>query len=320
MKKSILFFLTLTMFIVLFACGKDKKNPIEPSKKIEIITTVPKAAYIGDTITVVGKNFGEIQGTNFVSFAGTLAKEYITWCDNEIVVKVPEGAESGKLWIEVNDEKSNEVDFIIKESSIEDGAVTDIDGNVYKTVKIGNQLWMAENLNVSRYRNGDTISYLPIDADWRVAGNKREGAWCYYNNEIVNGVIYGKLYNWYAVNDARGLAPEGWHIPTEEELISLTNYLGGDIIAGGKLKEAGTAHWLSPNTGATNSSGFAALPGGQRYPQGGFYSMRNNGYWWSATEHFGLFSKEFVIFSNYAYLNISFNSNDLGLSVRCIKD
>ena len=113
MKKSILMLLTLTMFIVLFACGKDKENPIEPSKKVDIITSVPKAAFVGDNITIIGTNFGESHGTGFVFFAGTKATDYTSWSDNEIVVKVPEGAESGKLWLEVNGEKSNEVDFIV---------------------------------------------------------------------------------------------------------------------------------------------------------------------------------------------------------------
>ena len=143
-------------------------------------------------------------------------------------------------------------------NNIDDNCNGQVDENCIPTVTICDQVWMAKNLDVTTYRNGDVISQVTDPTAWNALTT---GAWCYYNNDPANGTIYGKLYNWYAVNDPRGLAPTGWHIPTEGELIALSDCLGGQEVAGGKLKETGTAHWLSPNI-ATNETGFTALPGG----------------------------------------------------------
>ena len=158
--------------------------------------------------------------------------------------------------------------------------LTDIDGNVYNTITIGNQTWTKKNLNVSKYRNGDVIPQVTDATQW---DSLTTGAWCYYSNNSSNGTTYGKLYNWYAVNDPRGLAPVGYHIPSQAEWNILINYLGGSSVAGGKMKEVGTTHWLSPNTGATNISGFTGLPGGYKIGNGTFYSISDFGYWWSST-------------------------------------
>ena len=127
-------------------------------------------------------------------------------------------------------------------------------------VTIGTQVWMSSNLNVIKYRNGDTIPMVSNQTKW---ANLTTGAWCYYLNKSANGKVVGRLYNWYAVNDSRGLAPLGWHIPSEPEWQTLTTFLGGQLIAGGKMKSTSIL-WNAPNTGATNSSGFTALPGGKR--------------------------------------------------------
>lgn len=157
--------------------------------------------------------------------------------------------------------------------------VTDIDGNVYKTVKIGTQEWMAENLTVERYRNGDRI--LTIDEK-----NKTSqfdiGAWCYYDNNAENGKTYGKLYDWDAVNDSRGLAPEGWHIPSDAEWAELINFLGGENAAGGKLKAASL--WQKPNSGANDEYGFCALPGGFLSYRLDFFSLGESCSFWSSTK------------------------------------
>ena len=153
--------------------------------------------------------------------------------------------------------------------------VTDIDGNTYKTVKIGNQIWMAENLKVTHYRNGDIIPNVTNNFEWAYLST---GAWCVHDNDGSYANTYGYLYNWYAVNDIRNIAPEGWHVPTDEEWKELEMYLGMSQTEaddtgyrgtneGGKLKEAGTTHWETPNTGATNETGFSALPGGCRSNQ-----------------------------------------------------
>ncbi len=146
-------------------------------------------------------------------------------------------------------------------------------------VRIGTQIWMTRNLNVSRYRNGDPIPQVQDPSAWAALTT---GAWCYYENNTVNGTTYGKLYNWYAVNDPRGLAPTGYHVPSDGEWTTLTTFLGGESVAGGKMKA--TTLWNSPNTGATNSSGFTGLPGGIRNRFGSIFDIGFNGNWWSSSE------------------------------------
>ena len=200
---------------------------------------------------------------------------------------------------------------------IETGNLTDIDGNVYKTIKIGSQWWMAENLKVTKYRNGDPIPNVTVNVSWAALTS---GAYCWYNNDATtNKVTYGGLYNWYAVIDKRIIAPTGWHIPTLAEFTTLVNYLGGAV--GGKLKETGSTHWASPNTGATNESGYTALPGGLRGINGKFYSILEFGYWWSTSE----FNANNAHSSHYLYSTGSNSSGGnyqkyYGFSVRCIKD
>lgn len=202
-----------------------------------------------------------------------------------------------------------------------DNTVTDIDGNVYKTVKIGTQIWMAENLRVSRYRNGDKIQNVVDDQKWREADY---GAWCFYENEAANNSIYGKLYNWFAVNDIRGLAPKGWHVPSDDEWEMLTNYLGGEDIVADKLKETGTAHWIGLNETATNESGFSALPGGYRGDHNGTSDyLGYSGYWWSSTENYE--GNALYRFLRCYYYNSSlsrgrYNYKSSGYSVRCLMD
>ena len=197
--------------------------------------------------------------------------------------------------------------------------VTDIDGNVYQTLTICNQTWTKSNLNVSKYRNGDLIPQVTDPTAW---ANLTTGAWCYYNNDPTNGAVYGKLYNWYAVNDPRGLAPLGYHIPTDAEWTSLINCLGGEAVAGGKMKEAGTGLWLTPNTGATNESGFTGLPGGYRGFNGSFNSISRNCYWWSSSEYDtmdGLFYYLYYNINGGNAFRYNYNKKD-GFSIRCIKD
>jgi uncharacterized protein (TIGR02145 family) len=190
-------------------------------------------------------------------------------------------------------------------------------------VTIGSQTWSARNLDVDHYRNGDIIPQVTDATQWT---NLTTGAWCYYNNDPANGPIYGKLYNWYAVNDPRGLAPSGYHIPTDNEWTILTNYLGGLNVAGSKMKETGTSHWSYPNSDATNSSGFNAIPGGFRdYSLGIFFSRTVFGYWWSSTS--GASTSNFNTNKYYRQLHSdsgvvtrdAFYASS-GYSVRCIKD
>ena len=185
-------------------------------------------------------------------------------------------------------------------------------------VTICSQVWTLYNLDVTTYRNGDSIPQVPDTAVW---SHLTSGAWRYYNNNPANNATYGKLYNWYAVNDSRGLAPQGWHVPSEAEWTKLVDTcLGGSPIAGSKMKEIGTAHWTSPNAGATNSSGFTALGGGYFF-QGLFYDFGNNGFWWSVTENSTLNATGFILGSAFAGAYVSpFNEKISGFSVRLIKD
>ncbi|CAN5801638.1 fibrobacter succinogenes major paralogous domain-containing protein [soil metagenome] len=180
-------------------------------------------------------------------------------------------------------------------------------------VKIGTQVWMKKDLTTSNYRNGDKIPQVKDLAKW---AKLTTGAWCWYNNDPR----YGKLYNWYAVNDPRGLAPVGWHIPTDADWNSLTAYLGGFTVAGGKMKETGTTHWLTPNADATNSSGFTALPGGLRYDQGQFIDVGHYGYWWSANESGTQSGSCRFLTYFYGTLSASADYKPTGFSVRCLKD
>jgi uncharacterized protein (TIGR02145 family) len=195
--------------------------------------------------------------------------------------------------------------------------VTDIDGNVYNTVTIGDQVWMAENLCVTRYRNGDTIANVRSNEEW---SNLEGGAYCNYNDDTSAAHLYGRLYNWYAVNDPRNIAPEGWHIPNPDEVTTLMTHLGGDTVAGARLKESGIRHWLFANGAATNESGFSALPGGYRFYEGTFHTCGSNGYWWSGGRSYELYAWSPRLYTYFADVERDLLNRNLGLSVRCVKD
>jgi uncharacterized protein (TIGR02145 family) len=210
--------------------------------------------------------------------------------------------------------------------------VTDIDGNVYYTVPIGNQCWIQSNLMVSKYRNGDSIPTGLSNSAWE---NTTSGAYAIYNNDPVNDSLYGKLYNHYAVTDSRGLCPTGWHVPSDGEWNILVKYLDPNAdtvcvncvqssIAGGALKSMATqptsGGWNSPNTGATNSSGFTALPGGARDGLGNFYYMPARGDLWSSSVSSGSDAGSRVLRHSIRDIDRSFTSRTSGFSVRCLKD
>lgn len=205
--------------------------------------------------------------------------------------------------------------------------VTDIDGNVYHTVTIGTQVWMVENLKTTKYRDGTSIPNVTDNTEWI---NLTTGAYCDYNNTPSNSSTYGRLYNWYAATNARNIAPTGWHVPTHADWSTLTTYLGGESVAGGKLKEIGTTHWQSPNTGATNEAGFTALPGGYRHGNkefggfvgdgGGFYEIGLLGLWWSATEIGATDAWYRVMFYDGSNVGKDDFVKEVGFSVRCVRD
>ena len=196
-------------------------------------------------------------------------------------------------------------------------SVIDFEGNIYDVIRIGTQLWTKENLKATKYNNGDPIPSVSDSLTWN---HLTTGAVCDYDTP-ANSVIYGKLYNLYAVNDSRNICPTGWHVPKPTEWSTLLTYLGWDSSTGGKLKETGLAHWAYPNTGATNESGFTALPGGMRFPQGSV-DIRQEGYWWAASSDIieiampGLFYNR----SDFNFAGGPHGDSINGLSVRCLKD
>jgi uncharacterized protein (TIGR02145 family) len=194
---------------------------------------------------------------------------------------------------------------------------TDIEGNSYQTQSIGNQIWMSENLKVSKYRNGESISTGLSDVNW---SSTTTGAYAVYNNDAANNISYGKLYNWYAIADPRNVCPTGWHVPSDAEWTTLTTFLGGESVAGGKMKSTGTQFWVSPNVGATNESNFTGLPGGYRYDSGTYGYSGGLGAWWSSTPQDSNNAWYRYLFYYYG-VAYRFDSNKhYGYSVRCIKD
>ena len=201
---------------------------------------------------------------------------------------------------------SNQIEFstLNKEDSLLEG------------VKIGTQIWTTKNLDVSTYRNGDTIRHASTQQEWQDAASKGEGAWCYYNHDPKNGEVYGKLYNWHAVKNSRILAPSGYHIPSDLEWSLLTEYLGGEEIAGFKMKS--TSGWANDGNG-NNSSGFNGLPGGDCDDYGFFY-ISAYGYWWSSSEVKANLAWYRSLYNGYTRVNRNFKYENNGFSVRCLRD
>ncbi|MFC0875519.1 FISUMP domain-containing protein [Saccharicrinis sp. FJH2] len=196
--------------------------------------------------------------------------------------------------------------------------VTDIDSNNYNMVIIGKQIWMEENLRVTRYNDGEQIELVTDGTEWRY---QNKPAYCWYDNDsTANAKLYGALYNWHTVNTGK-LCPFGWHVPSEEEWITLFEYLGGDTIAGSKLKETGNIHWTTANTDATNESKFTALPGGYRAVDGNFYHLGFKGHWWSSTSSSDTHAIKVDVNAENGVINSGGGNKSMGgVSVRCIKD
>ena len=282
--------------------------------KIPVITEItPDSGEAGFDIYIKGKYFRAFQDSSFVSFNGLRSWVYNLWSDSLISCVVPYDTKTGKLWIDKKGLKSNQVDFTF---------IPNLSGKI----KIGEQIWMDKNLNTDHYRNGDLIPQVQNEVQWK---NLTTGAWCYYNNDSANGAIYGKLYNWYAVNDPRGLAPDGWHVPSDSEWVDLYNYIRiifPRCFPGQKMKETGTEHWKYTSLSVTNETGFTALPGGLRtnwFDSYIFKWINENSFFWTSTPRSDMPNKEAM--SRYIYtimddLSIDSNTLNTGLSVRCLKD
>jgi uncharacterized protein (TIGR02145 family) len=204
------------------------------------------------------------------------------------------------------------------------GAGVTFDGYTYSTVVYGNgQEWMAENLRSKVYANGDPIAHYS-EVEWSTYGS---GIWVHQNNDSLNDNPYGKLYNWYAVEDSRNVCPTGWHVPTHEEWTELTDYIASDSptyysfqVAGGRMKSTGTQHWQSPNTDATNESLFSGLPGGRCLDNGEFSGTGFAGLWWSSTAigNHAAYGRS-LKYNERTIIDVS-QDKEVGFSIRCVKD
>jgi uncharacterized protein (TIGR02145 family) len=193
--------------------------------------------------------------------------------------------------------------------------VTDVEGNVYPVVTIGTQTWMAANLKTTKYRNGNPIPLVADSVQWSVLTTS---GYCDVNNNAAMVSVFGRFYNWYAVTDSNNIAPLGWHVPTEADWTTLSTFLGTG--PGGKLKGTGTKYWYNPNAGATNSTGFNGLPGGDRSNTGTFHYMGTYGCFWCTTPYSDTEGWEYILSTNSTSLLKMNFSKGLGLSVRCVKD
>ncbi len=296
MKKLIIYYLSFVLLgtlVVFNGCNKDEEDNGTTGD-------APAAAFTADqtTITEGGTvNFTDLSTNTPTSWSWNFGDGGTSTSKDPSHTYSTAGTYTVSLtatnaYGSDNETKSN---YITVTSGLETGSFTDPrDGQTYNTVKIGNQWWMAENLNY----------------------NPGSGSWCYDDNS-GNCSTYGRLYNWAT---ALTVAPAGWHLPTDAEWTILTDYLGGESLAGGKMKETGTAHWLSPNTGATNESGFTGLAGGNRYSDDSFGGVGYGGYFWGATEYDSSDAWSRGLSYTNGVVGRSIYSKLGGFSVRCVKD
>jgi uncharacterized protein (TIGR02145 family) len=318
------------VFLLVINCSKEDDNPASPSFSVPILTT--------DSVSMVTTISVRCCGTITSDGGSPIITCGVCWCTDQTPTvednATNEGTNVGCFTSSITGLSSGTTYYIKAYATnsvgtgygdvlsfttkvLETGTVADINGNTYNTVKIGNQWWMAENLKVSHYRNGDLIPNVTSDTQWQ---NLSTGAYCNYDNTMMHDDSYGKLYNWYAVIDSRNIAPSGWHVPSDGEWQTLVDFLGGSSVAGGIMKESGTVHWTDPNLDATNASGFSALPGGIRYSYGKFFNIGISGSWWSITEYNATYAWEWSIDYNSSEVHRYNNNKRDGYSVRCIKD
>jgi uncharacterized protein (TIGR02145 family) len=320
-------------FCILIFCGCSKTpENINPTVKISISTDA-----VIEITSTTGKSGGNISADG----GATVTARGVIWATSQnptiaLSTKTTNGTGTGAFTSVLTSLAANSTYYVrayatniagtaygnevtFKTSTVVTNAgVTDLCGKTYKEIIIGNQTWTSENLSTCKYRNGDPIPHVKDDATW---ASLTTGAYCYFNNDSVKyAAIYGKIYNWHAVNDSRGLAPAGWHIPTQTEMTTVINTLGGAATAGGKMKTAGTTY-CSTNTSASNTSEFSGLPAGDRR---GFNGVFNNigvfGGFWSSTQFDNSNSWNFRLYCNNAEATIGNDGKRHGFSVRIIKD
>lgn len=315
MKKLLLPFISILLFT---SCKKTNTNP--PAPPVPVIATLTTTAAAPALTTATS-------GGNISSDGGAaITARGVCWNTSAGPTvansKTIDGTGTGIFASSVTGLTAGTIYYIRAYATNSAGTAygNEVSFNTFSSaseVRICLQIWKVKNLEVTTYRNGDPIPEVTDPTAWTGLST---GAWCYYNNDPANGTVYGKLYNWYAVNDPRGLAPTGWHVPSNAEWTILGTCLGGDAVAGGNMKETGTTHWTTPNTGATNSSGFTGLPGGRRNAIGVFSQVGSYGIWWSSTEFNTAFAVYRLLGYNDGNLIGSNNEKQIGFSVRCVKD
>jgi uncharacterized protein (TIGR02145 family) len=274
------------------------------------------AVGINDTVLLQGSFSNRCRPVTDIEYAWKCGDgAWVADADGDTLFIAPATAQSVVCSLRVTDDGKIQYDM----KTVDVCPVKDIDGNLYHSVIIGTQEWTVENLKTATFNDGTPIPLVTDGTDWE---NLTTAGYCWFNNEsVANKETYGALYNWYAVNTGK-LAPAGWHIPSDWEWTVLSDYLGGENVAGGKMKEAGTVHWSSPNEDATNSSGFSALPGGARYLDGDFRSQSDSCIWWSATEFDASNAYNRSIGCGCEQLNRYYYNNNMGCgySVRLVRD
>ena len=330
MKNTFKLLTIVFLFAFIHSCKKDK-----PTIPIVTTSTVKEISYTSAT-----------SGGNVTDDGGSITTRGVCWGTTSSPTisdsKTEDGTGVGEFTSTLTGLSGNTTYYVRAyatnsagtsygdELSFDTYAAMDADGNLYNSVTIGMQIWLNENLKTTKYNDNTSIPYVPDNTTWN---NSLSPGYCWYNNDEASSKdTYGALYNWYAVNTEK-LCPLGWHVPSHTEWKTLEVYLGmtqqqADFSGGfrgtdegGKLKETGTTHWLSPNTGATNETGFNAVPGGYRKYSGSYLWVGELGYWWSATEHAYLDAYYRGLFYNYSSIYAGYtNVKVSGQSVRCLKD
>jgi len=305
------------------SCSDDKST--EPSVKVPVLTT---AAISGITSTSA-----ECGGSITSDGGAAVSARGVCWSTHQTPTtadnKTTDGGGAGSFASSVTGLTSGTTFYVRAYATNSagtgygeevsfgtNGTVTDVDGNVYPTIKVGSQWWMAENLKVTHYRNGAEI---PVVTDGDTWAGLTTGACCSPANQDSSVATYGRLYNWHAVHESGNLAPAGWHVPTDAEWLTLIDYLGGEWVAGGKMKEAGTEHWASPNLDATDESRFSALPAGYRASQGFFGSGHDHTMFWSATACDADNAWARALAYDYAAAIQEYDPKGSGFSIRCVR-
>lgn len=336
MKKTIAFLAILFITVTAIAQAPDKlsyqavirnySNVLISNAPVGMKISILQGSAIGaviysETHTPISNNNGLISidiGTG-TAVIGTFAG--INWATGPYFIKTETDPTGGTAYSITGTNQFLSVPYAKFASTSGDrvalqSQITSLQTTTYPNVLIGTQYWMEKNLDVTNYRNGDIIPYVSDPIIW---ASLTTGAWCYYNNDPSNE--YGKIYNWYAVNDSRGLAPSGWHVPSHTEWTALVTYLGGGgTLSAGKMKTPGTNRWTTPNSNATNSSGFSGLPGGYRNFNGQFGGVGNLGFWWTSSESPPFYAWYYYLTYDNSPIGWVNNSKLYGCSVRCIKD